>query len=173
MLPIFLAFVFAVLELGLVFQTVQTVANMTRVGARTAAIAGDEADADFRILAATEKASSAIAASDIHRIVVFSASGPESTIPDACKTSTDPSTLAANECNVYLPSHFGNPSSDFGCSVGDLDAAWCPTGRDVTAGGRAFIGIWVEAEREYVTGFFGDSITMSDSVILRIEPDQL
>ncbi|MCP3909445.1 MAG: pilus assembly protein [Actinomycetia bacterium] len=49
MLPIFLAFVFAVLELGLVFQTAQTVSNMTRVGARTAAIAGDEADADFRI----------------------------------------------------------------------------------------------------------------------------
>ncbi|MCP4959572.1 MAG: pilus assembly protein [Actinomycetia bacterium] len=172
-LPIFTMFVFAILEFGLVFQHVQTVGNMTRVGARTAAIAGDEADADLRILAAVAEAGEAMPVSDIHRIVVFSAVGPESTIPEPCKTSNSAAVLASNECNVYLPSDIGSPASSFGCGVGDLDTPWCPTTRDVTAGGRAFIGIWVEAERQYVTGIFGDSVTVSDSVILRIEPDLL
>ena len=81
-------------------------------------------------------------------------------------------------CNVYSAADLNRPESDFGCqevAKGDPldspDLAWCPVGRQVTAGsGLDFVGIYMEITHEYITGLFGTTIEFEDDIVLKVEP---
>jgi len=178
MTPVIFLFLFSIFEFGFAFRDYLAVANSTRDGAREASVAGNVTDADYRTLRAIERASAALPTGAIGRIVIFRATGPTSTIPTACKTSTAASTLAENFCNVYTPSDFHIPKSGFGCDptpnpLPDPDRHWCPTDRIVSVGsGLDYVGVWMSVQHSYITGLFGSGVTFEDTTILKVEPQE-
>jgi len=178
MTPVIFLFLFSIFEFGFAFRDYLAVGNSTRDGAREASVGGNVTDADYRTLRAIERASAALPAGTIDRIVVFRATGPTSNVPEACKTSTAADTLAANSCNVYTTDDFHIPRSGFGCDPTpnpepDPDRFWCPADRIVSVGtGLDYVGVWMRVQHKYITGLFGSGVTFEDTTILKVEPQE-
>ena len=173
-----LLLVFGIFEFGFAFRDYLAVANATRDGARAASVAGPVADADHRALEAIDRAAAALPDDVIRRIVIFEASGPDDAVPDACTTTTDPSVLTANACNLYFAADFSLAETEFGCDPSlnpdpDPDRHWCPFDREVSIGsGLDFVGVYMQVEHDYITGLFGSSITFEDTAVLKVEPQE-
>jgi hypothetical protein len=167
--PVLLLLIFGAFEYGMFFKDYLTVSNTTRTGARVGSAAGSSADADYQILQAVKAAATALpgGANAIQQISIYRASstggGPTST----CQTTSS----ITDKCNTYTASVFTQPATKFGCGTGSLDSAWCPTTRvDSQALGPDYIGVWVKTTHGFVTKLFGTSKTITDSVVMRIEP---
>ncbi len=179
--PVFLILIFGIMEFGFLFRNYLTIANTTREASRTASVSGSAAEADYLTLRSAEHAFAAWGVDNLSFIVVYHATGPNDTVPAGCLNAPVP-----NKCNRYTPAEFslsldngdGSPAGFFRC--GSVDHFWCPDQRntglsDTEAGfpdGPAYIGVYVEAEHEYITGFFGSTATLKDDRIIRIEPDK-
>jgi len=180
--PVFLLMVFGLLEYGLLVRDDLTIAAMSRDTARAASAFGDEQYADFKALQITGQTARALPVELIERIVVFDAGSADGSISDtshpahACTTSA---TGINNVCNVYTIADLQKPQSSYGCDVseGDLDRFWCPMakngqpGREVSQSGPPdYVGVWIKATHPFLTGLFGDEVTVSDEVVMRMEP---
>ena len=180
--PVFMLVIFGLLEYGLVIRDDLTVAAMTRDTARAASAFGNEQYADFKALRIAGQTARALPVELIERIVIFDADGVGNSISDvshpanACMTSA---TGIAGVCNVYTIDDLVKPQSSFGCDAGngDKDRFWCPMpisgvgGREVSqAGPPDYVGVWVKATHPFLTGLFGDEVTITDEVVMRIEP---
>lgn len=172
--PVLLLFVFGIFEFGFAFRDYLGTANTARDGAREVSVAGNTADADYRMLRALERGSSALPDGVLKKMVVFEATGPGDSVPSACLSGAQ-----SGLCNVYTPADFALDATEFGCDPTpnpnpDPDRFWCPLDREVSVGtGLDFIGVYVEVEHEYITGLFGDSQTFTDTIILKVEPQEL
>lgn len=167
--PMFFALLFGVIEFALLFRSNLTVANTARDAARTAAAAGNDVDADYRILQTVRQSAAAANAADIERIVIFSASSQTDPVPAACKAGT----RVADVCNVYTPADFTQVKELFNCGDFYLDQSFCPTKdylRDVRFSSLGYVGIYVQLKHSYITRIFGTTATIRDTVVLRIEP---
>jgi hypothetical protein len=148
------------------------VSNTTRASARVASAGGNDSDADYSVIQALSRESSAMRASDIQRMVVFKASGPGDKVPASCAAGNP----VAGVCNVYTTADFNRPPSDWGCkSPTSLDGWWCPTSRKVaitvTNGGPPdYVGVWITANHQFITGLFGPNLTFTDQTVMRVEP---
>jgi hypothetical protein len=167
--PVLLLLTFGAFEYGMFFKDYLTVSNTTRAGARVGSAAGSSADADYQILQAVKAAATALpgGSNSIQQISIYRSTaaggGPTST----CQTTSS----AADRCNVYTAAAFAQPLSSFGCGAGSIDAVWCPTTReDSQAVGPDYIGVWVRTTHGFVTKLFGPSKTITDHVVMRIEP---
>lgn len=110
---------------------------------------------------------------------------------------THPAADGAPECNVYLPGDFGltlidDPDGDgigpatgnFGCYTNfSVDRHWCPFVRDDAVSGSAdptlgpgdgtdYVGIYVQVNHQFLTGFFQSTATLKSTKIVRIEPER-
>ena len=122
---------------------------------------------------------------------MFDASCNDGGLNPACDSSNDPITSVPSAClsgpvnrlcNVYLPANLSSLSaSQFGCltsSGAEPDIHWCPfanpadnpNGRNVTVSNADYIGIYVSVTHKWVTGYFGTSKQLHDTVVFRIEP---
>ena len=167
--PILLFLVFGAFEFGMLFKDYLTVSNTTRTGARVASAAGSSADADYQILQAVKAAATALpgGSNAIQQISIYKASSVGGGPTTTCQTSSS----VADRCNTYTASAFSQPATMFGCGAGSLDTAWCPTTRvDSQALGPDYIGVWVKMSHGFVTRLFGTSKTITDGVVMRIEP---
>lgn len=172
--PVLLLFVFGIFEFGFAFRDYLGVANTVRDGAREASVAADAGDADYRVLRAVQRGSSALPDDAIERLVIWKASGPDDSVPASCAAGS----AVVGLCNVYDSSSLTIPEVEFGCQEvanGDPydspDRFWCPVDRQVTAGsGLDFVGIYVQVTHQYITGLFGDQIVFTDDIVLKVEP---
>ncbi len=167
--PVLLLLIFGSMEYGLFFKDYLTVSNTTRTGARVGSAAGSGADADYQILQAVKASANALpgGANSIQQISIYKSTlaggGPTAT----CKTTSS----AADRCNTYTAAAFAQPLTKFGCGTGSIDSVWCPTTRgDSQAIGPDYLGVWVKTTHGFVTKLFGTSRTITDSVVMRIEP---
>ena len=161
---------FGVFEAGFLFRDYLTVGNATREGAREASVAANTGLADYRTLEAIERAASALPDAAIEKIVIFEATGPDDTVPAACLGSAQ-----TGLCNVYTAADFDRPTGDFGCELipPDPDSYWCPFDREVSAGtGQDYIGIHIRMEHRYMTGLFGDAVSIDDTTIFKVEAQE-
>ena len=169
-MPVLLLIVFGIFEFGLLFRDELTLAQSTRDGARAGSAYGNDYDADFKVMRTIENASTAVPPELITRIVIFDP-GPaeENGAPtDDCKNGI----AVVDVCNVYTPANWAD-TQRFGCNdSNDLDKFWCPADRRVQLGNVGYIGVWIEFVHPFVTGFFGDDITLTDQTIMRIEPKE-
>lgn len=81
----------------------------------------------------------------------------------------------AGVCNVYTTADLGRPKADFGCRTDrSLDRFWCPHDRETRASGPPdYVGVYIRARHDFITGLFGDDIDLTDEIIMRIEPQDL
>ena len=179
--PVLFLFIFAIFEFGFAFRNYLAVANTTRDGVREASVAGNVADADYRILRSVNRASAALPDSTIQRIIVFKAADENADINDSTYDNCRAGSSDAGVCNVYTVADLSRPVTDFGCqqlALGDPldspDLEWCPTDRIVSVGtGLDFIGVHVVVRHDYITGLFGNTITFEDTTILQVEPQDI
>lgn len=179
--PVFFLLIFGIIEFGFLFRNYQTIGASATDAARTASIRGNDPEADFQTLQSFRQTFATWDLQDFEYIVIFEAAGPGSQVPLACKTGSS----VVEKCNRYTVADLFKPVTDgsstfFGdCTHLDaLDDAWCPTGRDSSLGGTGvnagvdLVGIYVEAEHKYITGFFKGSSTLSYTQVVRLEPSK-
>jgi Flp pilus assembly protein TadG len=167
--PILLLLIFGAIEYGMFFKDYLTVSNTTRTGARVASAAGSDADADYQIIQAVKAAATALpgGANAIQELSIYKSTSAGGKPTATCQTTSS----VTDSCNTYTASAFSQPSSKFGCGAGSLDSAWCPTTRqDSQAIGPDYIGVWVKTTHGFITKLFGSSRTITDDVVMRIEP---
>ena len=172
--PVFLLVLFSIMEMGLLFRDSLTTDNASREGARAASTRGSQADADYYILRTVEHGLEAMGLERLQYVVVFKATGPNDTVPGACRTASQ-----AGLCNHYTAADFfaelddagGNDTGNFRC--GSLDSSWCATTRETSlSAGTDFIGIHIETRHDFITGFFADGNDLGETTILRLEPNE-
>jgi Flp pilus assembly protein TadG len=185
--PLFFFILFGVLEFGGLFRDYLTLNNATASGARAAAIAGNAADADYTILQAIRKSSSALPTQNIRRIVVYRATNATTPVPSGCLTvaATPPAGVSggSNPCNVYTGATLNVARSPAFTScnqtLGSLQYFWCPTTRKYAAkpdagnGPPDWLGIFIEIRHPWITGLFGQSITLRNTTVVKLEPASL
>jgi hypothetical protein len=147
--------------------------NVTKTAGRTATVNGNEVYADYYVLRTIRKEAAAIGIDDLQRVVVYKATALGNPPTEACKTAS-----VAGVCNGYTRADLLRPQTDFACrSATALDGFWCPSTRKVaksgTNGPPDYIGIWVRYTHDMITGLFKGRSTLTDHVVIRLEPRQL
>lgn len=173
--PVFALLVFGILEFGLAFRDYLTVANTSRDSARGASAYGDALYSDYNVIQVAKQSSKGFRPNEIQRLIIFKATSVNSSIhnpsnpANACLTAT---VGIPGVCNVYGPSDMTRPKSDFGCkTTQNLDRYWCPTDRETSASGPPdYVGVYVRAQHNFITGLFGSGMTMTDEIVMRMEP---
>lgn len=171
--PVLMLFVFGIFEFGFAFRDYLAVSNIVRDAAREASVAGNAADADYRILNAVRRSSAALPDDAIERLIIFEATDETSTPHPDCLGGTPRGPSGSERCNVYDASDLSLPKTEFLCdpsAPADPDRFYCPSDRDVIVGNLDYVGIWVQVSHEYITGLFGTSVTFTDQIILKLEP---
>jgi hypothetical protein len=162
-----------VFEIGGLWTNHQTVTHASRSGARVGTQLGDQGEADHEILLAIQAALGPLAG-DVSRVVVYEADA-DGEMPAACVGAVAGYSGGSN-CNVYDATTLSNLSTPgwwgSGASCGTADTNWCaPSERDSSQAGATYLGIEVEINHTYLTKFFGGgTTTISDSTVMRIEP---
>jgi hypothetical protein len=180
--PLFIFLLFGTLEFGGLFRDYLTINDATASGARGAAIAGNDPNADWQILQGIKSATSALTKSGISKIIVYEAANSTSPVPDNCKgvPATPPAGITG-VCNVYNEAalnldedpHFED------CGTNSYQAHWCPTTRKFAAKADAgngppdFAGVYIEFNHHWFTGLFGDQFTITSTTVTRLEPSSL
>lgn len=181
--PVFFLLIFAIFEFGFMLRNYLTLANATTDAARTASVMGDNLDADFQIIRSLEHALQPVGLEALDFVVIYEASGPNDTVPTACLTAPQGPT-GAIKCNRYTAADFFLPYVDpvtsletdnFRCVSATLsiDRYWCPTTRETSISGSPdYVGVYMEINHDYLTGFIGDTRTLANNKIVRIEPER-
>ena len=172
LMPFFELLLFGMLEFGGAFRDYLTLSNAASTGARQAGIQGNSASADWNIILAIKNASGAMPLSQITRIAIYKASSPTAGLPANCDTG------GVANCNSYDATAVASVTSSGTQPVSWTTCAgptsnYCPTGRVVSASNPDYLGVWVQIVHPWITGLFGKSLTMTQTSIIRLEPQTI
>ena len=197
MTPVLFFLLMAILEMGLYFRSYLGTAAAVTDGARTASIAGNDLGADYVILKAVRKATATMTTKDIVNLVVFdpasaaacsgtcTATNPvNATVPSVCATSTARMFDTTAKCNVYTPGTsptgdwYTTDATKYGCTApNNYSAGYCPTTRKTAKTGvngpPGFVGVTVTVNHTYISGIFGKTKKIQNTVIASLEPESL
>jgi Flp pilus assembly protein TadG len=175
--PFFITLLFGMLEFGGAFRDYLTTSNAASSGARQAAIQGNANDADWFILQAIKTASAAMPSSQIVDIEIFKATATTTGPPATCNGQ------AANTCNdytganlqTYLTTSVEPVAFQSVCVTNSApEGGWCPETRNVSLqGGPDYVGIYLKVTHPWITGLFGNNLTMKRTAVIQLEPQQL
>lgn len=169
--PLFLMLVFGIVEVGLAMNDSLALSHTVRAGTRVASASGNDLLADYGIIQAVKRESSALPRDQIQLIVVYKANKYGEPPSDSCQGGNATGT-GSNPCNVYYPADFDKVKSRWGCKPTENLEVWCPTKRNVSLAspGPDYIGVWMKVEHKWVTQMFGETLTLTDSSVIRLEP---
>jgi hypothetical protein len=178
--PVFFLLVFGIMEFGWLYKDWMSVANASHDGAREGSSAGVDAYADYDILFVIQRSLAALS-KNVDYVIVFKATGPNDPVPAACKTSAAGGGRGVpGSCNVYRPSDWNAPSygqSSFGYdpvanpNPALLDMNWPGLSRSdhKTDPGPDWLGVFVQATHDSLTGIAAGNQTLSKTSIIQIE----
>jgi len=184
--PLLMIILLGLFEIGSAWRANQTVVQAARSGARTITQLGQFEGADQQGLLAI-RATFGVDAGDITKVVIYKADS-DGNMPADCATVVPPATAPVGvECNVYGPDDiadaetdtlFDTNGTDEGCSGTDpgdpvgRSAHWCPSDRNNVQVSADYVGVYVEFQEQWATGFFGPgTFTISETTVMRIEPN--
>ncbi|MGB7860014.1 MAG: TadE/TadG family type IV pilus assembly protein [Acidimicrobiia bacterium] len=152
-------------EYGMVFRDSLTVSTASREAGRVAASTANYGDADCVILEAAAGALQSLDTGTIDEIEIYKSSD----------TGTYPGSNSAFT-RRYSPFQSGDPSL-IACQGSDwnaehLGASWAPGLRVNTQGDADWIGVRINYDHNWFTGFlwWNGSFALSDDSVFRIEP---
>jgi len=150
-------------EWGTGFADRINLASSVREGARVGAAAGDNADADCRIIEAAAGALNAVQGNQVKQLYIYK--------------SDDTGLFDSTVSQIYRPSQ----PSDVGLLCGGgwypIQLSWppnTPPGNRVTTGtNRDWLGVRVELDHTWKTGFlwWNGTVTWHEDAIVRLEPE--
>ncbi|MHB1140039.1 MAG: TadE/TadG family type IV pilus assembly protein [Microthrixaceae bacterium] len=170
-LPVMILIVVGILEFGLLFTTYSTTTASTRSGARLAATSYAQAGTVTSAQTAAAEQIAAATAADlkvlnngtpvgmaIYRVDAASTDGapsggyPSSNMASGCTTNCIKFHWnAATQAFVYSSGSWTNPDA---CLPAPVDS----------------IGVYVQTEHDYITGFFGQKRKVEGHTVMRLEP---
>lgn len=175
----------ATFELGMAWRSSITNAQAARAGARVASSQGVARLADHAAILAVSSGLRSADSATINKIVIFRSTTSDGTVPAACLTETA-LTSGGNStarCNVYSTARISqivsNPAAREANFAGTCsgssqwDRFWCPSTRNnvqLSTGGLDYVGVYVEIAHPTFSKVFGDTITITDTSVMRIEP---
>ena len=181
--PFLVILVLGTIEFGLAWRARLDVESAVSLGVRQNANLGNARASDY------ESLQSLVGTIDnpnltITKVVIYKATGVEGEPSNPSCLTANPSSTGAGRggaCNVYGPDqladlgatysvHFGNATT---CTSGSAwDRWWCPVSRKADQGDPPdYLGISIEAELDATTNLFGDSFTITERGVMRLEPD--
>jgi hypothetical protein len=152
--------VFGGIEIGLMFRSHLAIQDMSRSAARVASIQRDNTDADREILLRVVNGAVNLDG-EVTKVIIFHALALDATLPPSCIDGADNPSSQAGLCNAY------------GAEYIDVAAGASAVETGLTSAQRTQwenLGIYIEYDYQYVTGFF-DSITLSASTVEVVELD--
>lgn len=158
--PLFFLVVFGGIEIGLMFRSHLAIQDMSRSAARVASIQRDNPDADREILKRVVNGAATLNGK-VTKVIIFSAPTLDATLPPSCIDGSDNPASQSGICNAYGPEYI------------DVAAGTSAVETGLTSAERRQwdnLGIYIEYDYQYVTGFF-DSITLSASTVEVVELD--
>jgi hypothetical protein len=180
-LPLFVALIFGIIEVGSMFLNFSAVRNASRDAARQASASASSATADQEALLTAGKSLSTLIGS-LEGMIIFKADSLNDEVPANCLTAlhtgtplllTDP-----EKCNIYSASQVRNPDiTHFGAPVVDLsywDGKWPAQGRNdslSTTTNPDFVGVYVELRHAGATGLLPKR-TIRALNIFQLEPQR-
>ncbi len=160
-LPILLLLVIGMLELGVAFKSYLTVSSAVRDGARVAAIAGNDPQADCAVL---REVGAALASggeiAGLQRVEIFKASPGTGAMVGTPNTYTLDIGGDPVDCVDWSLHSYGYPETSRGTIVGPSSQL------DI-------IAVRVLVDRSWITGLspFNGNYTMDDQSLRRLEPE--
>jgi Flp pilus assembly protein TadG len=163
--------VFGVVEFGMAWQDKLTVETATRSGVRVGSNLGKDSQADYNLLLGVKSALTDVGMSNVNYVIVYKSSNLNGTIPSTCPVTGTPASVSG-VCNVYTGAQLtALASTQFGGTSGKLDAAWPPANRvNLQSSGPDYLGVWIKVTHPYITKLFGNSTSIVDSAVMRLEP---
>jgi Flp pilus assembly protein TadG len=181
--PFFMTLMFGMLEFGGAFRDYLTLSNATVAGARAAAIEANDPFADWYILRAIEKAAVAFPMSEMNYVVIYHATVGSTGPPAGCKSasSAGTGTTFVNACNRFTPTELGQvgtgsaPPLSWTSSPPTDTTFWPSASRYalLAAPGPDYIGVYINITHPWITGLFGNSLTLTSNNVSQIEPQKL
>jgi Flp pilus assembly protein TadG len=176
-LPVLVIAMMGSLEFGMAWRDSTNVSTALRATARTAASQGNDGTADYYALQALKAGLSGIPTAAIGRIVVYNATANSAPDP-VCLSMTAPGgQTGSRACNVYTSASLSLASTSFSstatgsCPSSAVDRYFCPLTRNVVqATGTDYLGVYIQVNHDFVTRLFGTSLTITDKLIVRLEP---
>ena len=175
--PVFFMLIFGVIEFGFLFKDKLTTDNASRVGGRAASVAGAGDESDFLVLQSVGHGLNSMNRAQVSKVIVYRAATPQDPVPASCLSSGSQSGPGDFYDSAALDQLFyetdGSANDYFGCVSGtSADRFWCPNTRDdsLTGSPPDYIGVYVETEHAFITGLFGDGVTLTQTAVNRIEP---
>jgi hypothetical protein len=166
---------FGIVEFGNAWNRKQQVETAARTGARVGTSLGSQRAADYGLLTALVAALNDIGISNVNYVVVYNASiNTDGSRPAACKGANP--TSQTGKCNVYTGAQLAAlDQSQFTASCTSntgtaLDHAWCPTGRNSVQSTADYLGVYVSARYDTITGVFKSPFTLTSQAVMRLEP---
>jgi hypothetical protein len=168
-MPVLIMLAMGTIEFGLGWRDRVGVQTSVRAAARTGATLGSDSQADYNILQML-RSGLGNDYTKTTRVVIYKASAANGAVPAACLTGSSQTGV----CNVYTATDMAKASTSFGCGVGAVDSAWCPTSRISNISNTAgldYLGVYVAYNHALITGSFGTgNITIKDNFVMRVEP---
>lgn len=173
--PLLALVIAGVLEFGLAWRDNLTVANAGRAGVRTVSRGGDDRLADYETLQSVRGALNSIDPGLIDYLVIYESTTADGGPSPTCAAGST-STVPGERCNVYSASDLSTlvPADFTGttdCSTAP-DRFFCPvTDRETDFDiGPGYVGVHLSVNRDFITGAFPGSITITDHSVMRLEP---
>jgi Flp pilus assembly protein TadG len=154
--PILVLLVFGVIEYGMTFKDSLTLSSSTRAGVRTASSLARVDTYGADTVAAVSVAMEAISNDAPQTLVIFKAvNGKPMGTVDSCTS-----------CLRYT---WNQSTSAWGAPTG----TWSALTHNACVGSNGppdEVGVYIKARHTFLTGLFGDGITLTDTTIMRFEP---
>lgn len=159
---VLLTLVFGTFETGMAWSDSQLVTQAARAGARSVSQLGINPQADSFAVQSVEAALGDLSG-NVTRIVIYDAAAADGSMSAACAAASPPGVVG--QCSVYDGTHFGT----YGAWT---DGAWAPADRNNGLVTGHYLGVSVEIDRPFITGFLdGTSFTITDTTVMKIEPN--
>ncbi len=163
-------------DYGLAWRASLGVNEAARTGARVGSASGNDVEADFNMLTGARSAlSSSGLLSNVERVVVYSATNVNGTIPAACKTAT----ATSEQCNILtgdqfraIPTSATGALTSTGCINNSTTKKWCPTTRNNVQLTAEYVGIWIKVRYQPSFSFTARATTIERTAAMRLEPKE-
>ncbi len=173
--PLFFFIVFGGIEVGLLARSYLSLEDVTRRSARIASIERNRPNADAEILTSVQNRIDTLNG-ELLRVVIFKADSLstdfEKDLPSGCLAADPPTSEdVASICTAYTASEVAaiaaDPTSPAATAISN--AGFAPADR-IQQNEVINIGVHVEYEYQFVTGFF-DTVTLTSTSIEVVEAD--
>jgi len=178
--PLLIAILAGSFDFGVGFRNRIVLQGATRNGARAAAVLGPNTTADKAALSTIAAGTVDLTSSTIFKAIVFETDENGAVNPTCLTTPMSNSGAGVSSltigCNVYNNFQVTNAytasfvQAGAGCTTG-WDRFYCPANRqNALTGPPDYLGVYTEVVYTPMTKLFRTSFTLTDKVVVRVEP---